>query len=177
MKNEKFAYFPLLVFLFLFLFTTSIFAESKYVLPYPPVMPGGFSYKIRLVYENISKYWHFGSFGQFSYNLKMTDKYLIEAKTLFEYKQYLLGYKALQKSNQYFTNIFPNLSKAEKNGKNILQKRTVFIEAVQKHIEVLEQIKKNIPNTFIWQPEKSIPTTLNLERALNDSIKLRSKGI
>lgn len=177
MKNEKFIYLFLLVFFFLAVFKTSVFAQSTYVLPYPSDMPGGLSYKIHLLYENISKYWYFGDFGQFNYNLKMADKYLVEAKTLFEYKQYLLGDRALRKSDLYFTNIFPNLARAEKDGKNTTQKIEILREASQKHIEALEQMKKDTPSIFVWEPEKSAPTTLSLEKALNESIQLREKSL
>ena len=68
-----------------------MFAESQYVLPYPSAMPGSFLYKLNLVQEEILRYWYFGDFGQFKYNLGLSDKYLVEAKTLFEYKQYLLA--------------------------------------------------------------------------------------
>lgn len=175
--HEKFIYLFLLVFLFLILFKTSVFAQSSYVLPYPSSMPGRFLYKIHLLYENISKYWYFGDFGQFDYNLKMADKYLVEAKTLFEYKQYLLGYKALKKSDQYFVNILPNLVRAGKNGKNTLQKKIILKEAARKHIEVLEQMGKNTPSIFVWRPEKSIPTTLNLKREIKDSMIFRKKSL
>ena len=150
-----------------------VFAQSSYVLPYPSSMPGSFSYKIHLIYENISKYWYFGDFGQFAYNLKMADKYLVEAKTLFEYKQYLLGYKALKKSDQYYVNVLPSLLIAEKNGKNILQKKVMFDEASQKHIEVLMLMRSSIPSIFTWEPEKSASTILNLKEALDMSIRLR----
>lgn len=177
MKNEKFVYLFILFFFFLDFFNTPVFAQSNYVLPYPSNMPGNFSYKLHLIYENVSKYWYFGDFGRFDYNLKMADKYLVEAKTLFEYKQYLLGYKALKKSDQYFINILPNLVRAGRNGKNTLEKRIILKEASKKHIEVIEQVEKNTPDIFVWQPEKSTPTTLNLEKALNESIHLREKSL
>lgn len=153
------------------------FAQSSYVLPYPSSMPGGISYKIHLLYENVSKYWYFGDFGQFDYNLKMADKYLVEAKILFEYKQYLLGYKALQKSDFYFVNIMSNLARAEKNGKNALKKKAVFSKASQKHIEVLEKMELETPNTFIWQPEKELPTALYIQKAILNSMLLREKNL
>jgi len=176
MKNEKFLRLLILVFFISIFFKTTVFAQSNYVLPYPSSMPGSLSYKIHLIYENVSRYWYFGNFGQFDYNLKLSDKYLVEAKTLFEYKQYLLGYKALKKSNQYFVNILPNLVKAERNGKNIVQKKAILNETSKKHIEVLQGLEDNIPNIFIWKPEKSIPTTLNLREALDISIQLREKN-
>lgn len=177
MKNEKFIFLFLLVFLFLTLFKTSAFAQSSYVLPYPSVMPGGLSYKLHLIFEGISKYWYFGDFGQFDYNLKMSDKYLVEAKTLFEYKQYLLGYQALKKSDSYFTNVLPSLLKAEKNGKNILQKRLILTQAAQKHVETLNRIQTDSPDTFNWQPENASPTTLNIKGTITNAINIRKNDL
>lgn len=151
------------------------YAGSSYVLPYPSNMPGNISYKIHRIYEVISRYWYFGDFGQFDYSLKMSDKYLVEAKTLFEYKQYLLGHEALKKSDEYFINILPNLVKAGKNGKNTFQKRTIFNEAVQKHIEILEEMLVNSPEIFVWQPEKALPTTLNIKKTIENAINVRKK--
>lgn len=165
------------VLLLIFVFKTPVFAQSNYVLPYPSSMPGGISYKIHLLYENVSKYWYFGDFGKFDYNLKMTDKYLIEAKTLFEYKQYLLGYNALKKSDLYSVSIMPNLVRAEKNGKNTLRKKAAFNEALQKHIEILEKMELETPDTFVWQPEKELPTTLNIQKAIFNSILLRENNL
>lgn len=176
MKNEKF-FFAVLSFLFFLIFSArSVFAQSTYVLPYPSSMPGSLAYKIHVVYENFSRYWYFGDFGQFDYSLKMADKYLVEAKTLFDYKQYLLAYNALKKSDQYFLKIYPNLIKAEKNGKNISQKKTILDSAAQKHIEIIRELDVDIPSVFVWKPEKMPATTLNLREALNVSIQLRDKN-
>ncbi|MCL4418206.1 MAG: hypothetical protein M1365_16230 [Actinobacteria bacterium] len=98
--------------------STKASAQSSYVLPYPSAMPGSSSYKIHQLYESIIKYWYFGNLGQFKYNLKQSDKYLVEAKTLFEYNQYLLASKALTKSDYYFKNIEPYLLKAKNEIKN-----------------------------------------------------------
>ena len=166
----------LIIILFL-LFPRVSFAQSNYVLPYPSGMPGSFAYKLHLVYEAISKYWYFGDFGHFNYNLKMADKYLVEAKTLFEYKQYLLGYKALQKSNPYFTNISSSIAKAESKHKNVTQKRLVLKEAAQKHIETLKKMEIDTPDVFNWQPEKVLPTTLYLKKAILNSVLVREKSL
>src|SRR3990167_6873899 len=82
-----------------------IYAQSSYVLPYPGEMPGNKVYKLNLIKEKLEKYFYFGNFSQFNYNLKYADKYLVEAKTLFEYKQFLLGDSALKKSDSYFKNL------------------------------------------------------------------------
>lgn len=162
---------------FCFSFFSLSYAQSTYVLPYPSVMPGGIQYKIHTVWENLLKYWYFGSFGQFTYNLKESDKFLVEAKVLFEYKQYLLGTTALEKSNFYFVHVKPYLMKAEKEGKDISQKKVILHEASLKHIEVLTSLKTNVPDSFLWQPEKSPTTQLPLKKVIQDAIEEREIGL
>jgi len=171
LKFSKF----LIACLFLFLLLTkSSFAASSYVLPYPSTMPGSIFYKINLVKEMVLKYWYFGDFGQFTYNLKESDKYLVESKTLFEYQQYLLGYRALQKSDTYFVKTLPNLNMAKTRGKDILENRSILSQAALKHIEVLSRMRASVPSSFLWQPEKVGSTNLNLRDAIDSSIKLRT---
>ena len=88
----------------------------------------------------------------------------------------MLGYKALQKSDYYFRNILPSIVKAENKGKNINQKKSLLGDAEQKHIEVLEKLGKDIPDAFVWQPEKSRSTTLYLKKAILDAINTRKKA-
>lgn len=161
--------------LLIFFSSISVRAESDYVLPYPSFMPGSKFYQLQLLKDAVLKYWYFGNLGQFYYNLKQSDKYLVEAKTLFEYKQYLLGTQALKKSDTYFSNTLPYLIKAKKENKNITQKQKLLEEASLKHIDVLNLIRKEIPEIFVWQPEKSLPTKLNLKKSIEESINIRKK--
>lgn len=176
MKNEK-LFILVVVGLIIsnLIFTPWVSAESQYVLPYPSFMPGSPLYKLNLIKEEILKYWYFGNFGQFTYNLKQSDKYLVEAKTLFEYKQYLLGYQALKNSDRYFQRTFPYLLRAKNEKKNIIQKEAILKEAALKHIEVLDLIKQQVPRQFVWRPEKSFPTVLNLHDEIEKSIKARKQ--
>lgn len=163
----------LFVFLVLFYFPPITYAQSDYVLPYPPSMPGNKLYSLRLMGESIQGVWSFGNFAQFSYNLKLSDKYLVEAKTLFEYKQYLLGHTALQKSDRYIKKAAYYLSNAEREGKNIEEKKKVLQSAIEKHISVLEQLQTVTPEEFLWQPEKSDATKLNIRDEIGESIGIR----
>lgn len=148
-------------------------ASSAYVLPYPSFMPGSFFYKLSIVKDELLKYWYFGDFGQFKYNLKESDKYLVEGKTLFEYKQYLLGASSFKKSDYYFEKLMPALLDAKKNGKNIRDNLKLLKSAGEKHIEVLEKLKGEVPEHFYWDPEKGMPANLNLKEILDNSIRLR----
>ena len=105
--------FVFLIILFVFsIIPQPLFAEASYVLPYPSAMPGSKFYKLHQLFEKFEKYWYFGNFSNFHYNLKYSDKYLVEAKTLFEYKQYLLAYQALKKSNSFFLKTKQSLENA-----------------------------------------------------------------
>lgn len=160
----------------LFLFPkTYVYAESTHVLPYPSFMPGSSLYKVHLVWEKISRYWHFGNFSQFKYNLSQADKYLVESKILFEYKQYLLGYQALKKSDRFFSMIPFYLKKAEQEGKDVNQKQEIFRQAAFRHIEILKEIQSGVPEHFVWEPEKDSPTDLFLRESIQNSISIRYK--
>lgn len=176
-KMKKLIFSIFFIFIFIFSFIPQSFAQSSYVLPYPSVMPGGISYKIYNFWQNALKYWYFGNFGQFTYNLKESDRFLVQAKTLFEYKQYLLGFTALQQSNEYFIKINPYLVAAQNEGKDISQKQIILHEAALKHIEVLESLTTIVPKTFLWQPEKVKATNLNIEEVINQSIKIRQSDL
>ncbi|MEK7572811.1 MAG: DUF5667 domain-containing protein [Patescibacteria group bacterium] len=151
-------------------------AASSYVLPYPSEMPGSRLYELSQVIENLSQFWNFGSFGKFGYHLKLSDKYIVEGKTLFEYKQYLLAYESIQKSNQYFVKTYPNLQNAKTESKDISEKSQVLNEASIKHIEELEKIKLYTPDIFVWTPEKKPPTKLQIHKLLIESIEIRKKN-
>lgn len=159
----------------LFAFIRQCSADSSYVLPYPSSMPGNKFYKVHLFLEHLEKYWYFGNFGQFKYNLKQSNKYLVESKTLFDYKQYMLAYKAIQKSDLYFSKTYQYLEKANKEGKDIGQNLSLLKKASSKHIEVLEKIKTTVPDTFNWQEEKSLAVLLYLGKKISQSIDIRKR--
>lgn len=166
-----------LIYFFLIIgFITPVsYAESLYVLPYPSFMPGSPFHKVNLIKEEILKYWYFGNFGQFIYNLKQSDKYIVEAKTLFEYKQYLLGHQALKKSDGFFSMAPFYLERAKQEGKNIDQKKEFFSQSATKHIEVLIRMQSVVPQHFAWKPEKDNPTDLALWEAIQHSISIRDR--
>src|SRR5260221_10309515 len=166
---KKISRIAVLIFCLLYIFTFKANAISPYVLSYPSTMPGSVYYKMHLVLEAFMEYWYFGNFGKFEYNLKESDKYLVEAKTLFEYNQFLLGYNALKKSDTYFQKTKPFLMRAQKEGKNISEKNNMLRQAAEKHIETLEKIKTEVPPTILWQPEKALSTNLNLLDSINQA--------
>lgn len=119
------------------------------------------------------KYWYFGNFGQFKYNLKESDKYLVEAKTLFEYGQFLSASLALEKSDKYFQKTPLFLIKAKGEGKNISQNRGVLVNASVKHIEILSKLLHELPNEVEWRPEKEKPVLIHIGERIKNSISIR----
>lgn len=152
-----------------------VFGESNYVLPYPSTMPGSKFYAVHEFYDKLLKYWYFGDFGQFEYNQRQTDKYLVEAKTLFEYKQYLLALASLKKSDEYFTRIQISLDTAREHGKNIAQKKNVFHEETLKHVEDLQIMRSQIPPVFVWRAEHASSVRLDLFESIDNSIRIRER--
>jgi len=162
-------------FIFLFLFIPyQSYALSDYVLPYPSVMPGSALYKPHILWERLMAYWYFGNLAQFKYNLKESDKYLVEAKVLCEYKQYLFCYKALDQSNFYFMKAYPFLIKAKNQGKDIAIQKWIFRTAAEKHTEVLQKMRQENPENFLWKPEKASSVTIFLYKKIDETVRSSS---
>lgn len=150
-------------------------ATLSYVLPYPSTMPGSIFYRLNLIKETVQRFWYFGDFGKFTYNLKISDKYLVEAKTLFEYKQYLLALSSLNKSDEHFRQTLKFINSAKKANKDIEKNRKLLSEAALKHIEVLGKLEGDLPESVVWSPEKSAPKNLLIKDAIENSKKIREK--
>lgn len=153
------------------LFTAKVFAQG-YVLPYPGFMPGHPLYKISEIVSQAQEWWSFGSFAKFKYHLAMADKKLIEAKTLFEYKQYLLASQALPQYEDHLRKTNFYLRRAENEDKNISEKRIVFEKAIAKHREVLMRLRQELPENFLWVPEKAQPQTIEIKRILEKELEV-----
>lgn len=175
-RKMKHVVWILLIALSLPLFISKVaFASSTYVLPYPGGMPGSVLYKIHLLQEKISPFWYFGSFSQFSYNLKESDHYLVQAKTLFEYNQYLLAVNALDKSDLYFKNAINSLKNAKQEGKNTSDKSLILKNASEKHQELLTSLLETLPKEVEWHAEKTESLILPLRQKVQEAIKERAK--
>jgi cell shape-determining protein MreC len=144
----------LLIIGFFFMFVTS-HARASYVLPYPSFMPGNKIYKITRLIDKVKAYWYWGELGQAKYHTALADKYLVEAKVLFEYKQYLLAVDALKRSNEH-------VEKASNE------------EQRAAHVQVLTRIKEDVPEEFTWTPEKDKATKLSLYDLIDAAIALRT---
>lgn len=169
---RKILFSSIIVFLFLF-YPLKTYSSSDYVLPYPGFMPGSSFYPIFEYADLVKGFFAFGDFASFSYSLSQSDKYLVEAKVLFEYNQYPLAIKSLKKSDQYLIAAKSSLSNAKTNRKNISQKHMQLRSAEQKHTEVLDSILPKVPKIFTWEDEKKDPVLLQLESEILKSIEIR----
>lgn len=155
-------------------FTESVKA-SEYVLPYPSYMPGHRLYNASHFLDFLNQYWYWGTFASISYRMNLADKNLVEAKTLFEYKQYLLAVNALKRSDKNVSVLAPLLIMAKGEGKDIRQMTLLIVGEVESHIAILDAVQRSVPNTFLWQPEKLSATNLNLYKDIADAIELRNQ--
>lgn len=159
-------------FLCLFLFATSVKAQ-EYVLPYPGPMPGNKMYTLMAVVDKFQEFWHWGSIAKFRYHIALADKYIIEAKTLYEYKQYLLATDALRRSNQQFARVSSWLVAGVEEGKDMSQYFQQMNLAAIAHQKLLSDLYQRVPSKYIWSPEQTAATELDLHTELGQSVKLR----
>lgn len=171
---SKLVYYTLLgliLFSLFFLSQARVLAQD-YVLPYPGFMPGHSLYEISEVVDKLQEWWSFGNLAKFKHHLAVSDKKLIEAKTLAEYKQYLLAVKAIGSYEHHLLYANKSLSDAQNESKDISQKRTVFKSAISKHREVFERLKSEHPKEVFWNPEKGESKTIEMEKIINRAIEL-----
>jgi hypothetical protein len=162
----------IVVLLFFFLsFAPQI--RAAYVLPYPSFMPGNKLYTVSKILDKAQRYWHFGSIAKVKYHMALADKYLVEAKTLFEYKQYLLATQALIRSNEQFQNVHTFLEQAQQEGKDVHVWQQMVNEQSVVHADVLMSLQEHLPKDFLWQPEKEKATQLSLGHLMQESISIR----
>lgn len=150
-------------------------AFAAYVLPYPSTMPGNKLYRISRVVDQLKKYWYFGNIAQIKYHLGLADKYLVEAKILMEYKQYLLATDAINRSDREFLQLPKYLGDAKKEKKDMSLSEALIVEAAEIHRSVLSRLESAVPEQFIWTPEKEKPTELRLNELLRASEEIRSR--
>lgn len=167
----------LIVFYLSFVIGHWSFVHASYVLPYPSYMPGNKLYKVSRMVDGFKKYWYFGNIAKTKYYLALSDKYLVEAKTLFEYKQYLLAVDALSRSDSAYTQLSRYVASAKSDKKDISLLKAMTIDSAEVHRNVLETIKKIVPERVTWSPEHEKPTQLALHNSLTFSIRLRERII
>jgi hypothetical protein len=151
--------------------------KAEYVLPYPSAMPGNKLYTLGKILDEIKEHWSFGNIAKERYYRTRADKHLVQAKVLFEYKQYVLASQALEESNNQFAKISQYLMDAYGEGKDTSKELETFADAAHKHIEVLVNTKSALPNSFEWIPEKEDATNLMIGDRIMSSIELRQKSV
>lgn len=160
--------------LFLFAIKISVSAQTSYVLPYPDEMPGSKFYAISKLQEVFLEYWSFGSFAKAKFHMKYSDKYLVEAKTLYEYNQYLLAQDSLIQSNNHYKHIKEYIVQAKNENKDVSLLTQTLINQTLVHKEFLEKIKVLTPKSFVWNPEKGGKSELGIHNLIDYSIKIRN---
>lgn len=147
--------------------------NASYVLPYPSAMPGNKLYTLERFFDTVKKYWCFGSIASYKYELGLADKYLVEAKTLFEYKQFLLAADALKRSDIHVEKLPSLVFSIEKEGKDTHMIQQNISQAMEEHIRVLYRIKEEVPESFEWNPEKGNKEDLQLHTMIQNAMLLR----
>ena len=164
---------------FYFLFSIFYFCPhivlANYVLPYPSYMPGNIFYKVSRVADRIKSYWSWGNIAQIKYHLALSDKYLVEAKTLMDYRQYLLGVDALRRSDEEFSALPVIVQKATKEYGSVPAFQKQIQDAALEHKDILTGLAATVPARFTWTPEKSASIRLELGEEITHALDIRQQ--
>lgn len=159
--------------LFVAILTFTRSAIAAYVLPYPSLMPGHKLYRVTRFMDEAKRYWYWGNLASYRYYLGQSDKALVEAKTLFEYQQYLLAVNALERSNKALQRVPDSLKRAKDEGKNIEKYKLEFGEAMDEHKKIIVKLLDELPEEFIWRSEGEYPKPLHIHEELNRALRFR----
>lgn len=125
------------------------------------------------LFDEAKKFWYWGDLASYRYSLGQSDKALVEAKTLFEYGQYLLAMEALARSNALLPRAPDALKKAKQEGKEIGIYEREFGEAINEHKKVIVTLLEELPEEFTWHPERENPKQLYIHEELTTALHLR----
>jgi hypothetical protein len=148
--------------------------NAAYVLPYPSYMPGHVLYGSQKVFDRMQEWWYFGLIGQAMYYRTLSDRYMVESKTLFEYGQHKLATQALVVSNKHFLQAYLTIMDLEAEEYDAGQQRILVQEASIKHKEILTYIDTLIPDEIVWEEEKKDSETLPIALLLRQAHIIRS---
>ena len=163
----------LLLFLVTYFLVVPLAQAVDYVLPYPSYMPGNPMYKIRQILERAQEYWYFGDMAKVKYHLKMADKYLVEAKTLFEYGQIRLAVESLTKSNYHFSNAVLYERDVVYDKKDNGEQKKTLKEAGEKHTGIIQALDEQLPDEIGWQEEKTEKEEILLSMLFKEATVIR----
>lgn len=134
-------------------------------------------YKVTRLTDRLKQYWYRGNISAFKYHLSLSDKYLVEAKTLFEYQQYLLAQDALSRSDTEFLSVPKFLHDATAEGKDTHVLTQTYHDAAIAHEKVLQRLLSDMPKDVTWSPEHALPTHLAITDMIATSLKIRTSSI
>ena len=146
--------------------------HASYVLPYPSYMPGHPLYRVSRIVDQTSAWWHWGTIASISYHLGLSDKYLVEAKTLFEYKQYPLALAALDRSTYEFGKLPPRIDQLEGEGKADTPLVIQVSAAAEAHLSLLQTLRESVPQVYEWESESHVQT-LRISDHIEEAIETR----
>lgn len=164
------------ILLFICFFIPLFTVNAEYILPYPGPMPGNKMYTLVKMIDKFQYYWFWGSIAKANYFMDLSDKYLVESKVLFEYKQYLLAVDALKRSDESWEQIDGYISRAAKEGKNIQYLQTKHQEQSVEHKQSIDRLMTMLPETFNWTPENEKSTNIQLKQLLENSKNIRNSS-
>jgi hypothetical protein len=118
-------------------------------------------------------YWNFGDIAGMKYERALSDKYLVEAQTLFSYGQYKLAVTAIGKSDQHFAQAVVHAVEITYKQKDNGTQKQILQDQAEKHKEILDSLSESLPETISWNEEQTESEDISISLLLNKSKILR----
>jgi hypothetical protein len=118
-------------------------------------------------------YWNFGDIAGIKYERALSDKYMVEAKTLFDFGQYKLAVDALAKSDLHFAQAIVHAIEIGYKQKDDGTQKKILQNQAEKHKEVLDSLSGSLPDTITWDTEQTGSEELSISLIINKSKILR----
>ncbi len=133
---------------------------SDYTLPFPGILPDNILYTLKVVRDKVFEFLIVDPVKKADFYLLQSDKRLASGETLIINSKFLLGEQTISKAEKYLIQAVDTASLAKAKGKETSDVVDRLKKASLKHVEVIEALQKNSP--------ESISEGLSLSLGLNE---------
>jgi hypothetical protein len=161
----------------LLLLTGSVAFAADYNLPVKPILPGHPLYRISRNLDRVRSWFLWGDIAKATYRLTLADKYLAEAKTLFELKQFPFAVDALERSNLEFERIPGFLENDVRDGRDIGAMRDKVKASSRAHVTILDALEPMVPEVYVWTEDDGEPIQLEIREQILLSVGIRKSTV
>lgn len=122
--------------------TSAVPVNIEYSLPYPGLLPDNPLYYLKVIRDNLLKFFISDSFKKAEFELLQANKRLGASQSLLVKGKSDLALTTLSKSGNYFDDAISNIQNAKKQGKPVSSFLSELLIAAKKHREIIHLMQR-----------------------------------